>query len=64
MTTEPLARGYTWGENIATPNVFHFQEQFAGKEGFENHKLTDHFKLWVIFTIFILFFDIFAKFYL
>ena len=44
---EPLAKAYTWGESITAPNVFHFQEQFAAKEGFEYHKTTDHFKVWV-----------------
>lgn len=44
LSTEPLARGYTFGENTETPNVFHFQEQFASEDGFKAHTKTEHFQ--------------------
>jgi quinol monooxygenase YgiN len=38
---EPLCLQYDFGENLQTPNVFHFHEQYTGKddgkEGFNAH---------------------------
>ena len=50
LTTEPLCKGYTWGESTTQPNVFHFQEQFVDKEGFEVHKTMPHFIVWEKFA--------------
>jgi len=47
---EPLAIQYFWGENINEKNLFHFQEQFKGKIGFDEHKLTPHFRAWEEFA--------------
>lgn len=47
---EPLNVLYTWGESITKPNVFHFQEQFIGKAGFEAHNQAEHFKEWEKFA--------------
>jgi len=43
---EPLNVLYTIGESVDTPNTFHFQEQFASKEGFIAHTQSPHFKVW------------------
>ena len=50
LTTEPLNRLYTWGESTTEPNTFHFQEQFVGEAGFEEHKKTAHFAVWLEFA--------------
>lgn len=50
LTTEPLCKGYTWGESTTQPNVFHFQEQFVDKEGFEAHTKMPHFLVWEKFA--------------
>jgi quinol monooxygenase YgiN len=47
---EPLNVLYTWGESVTTPNLFHFQEQFLGKAGFEAHTKAEHFKEWEVFA--------------
>ena len=47
---EPLCLQYDFGENIQTPNVFHFHEQYTGeedgKEGFNAHTAAPHFAVW------------------
>ena len=50
LTTEPLCKGYLWGESTSTPNVFHFQEQFESKAGFEAHTKMPHFIEWEKFA--------------
>ena len=40
LSTEPLAVTYLFGEDAATPNTFHFFEQYEGREGFEAHTKT------------------------
>ena len=50
LTTEPKCKGYTWGESTTQPNVFHFQEQFVDKEGFEAHTKMPHFLVWEKFA--------------
>jgi len=53
-TTEKLALQYTFGESSVTPGVFHFHEEYKGKEegkqGFEAHANSPHFAGWVAFT--------------
>ena len=48
--TEPLALQYTYGESTSASNVFHFHEQYVGndggKEGFDAHAASAHFKDW------------------
>lgn len=41
---------YTWGEDTTTPNAFHFQEAYIGKEGFEAHTQAPHFANWEVFA--------------
>jgi quinol monooxygenase YgiN len=52
---EPLCLQYIYGEDTDTPNVFHFHEQFTGKdggkEGFDAHAATDHFAKWEHFLV-------------
>ena len=50
LTTETRALLYTWGESITDRNTFHFQEQFVGEEGFQEHQSTAHFKEWLKFA--------------
>jgi quinol monooxygenase YgiN len=50
LSTEPLVRGYTWGESTSEPNTFYFQEQFASEEGFIAHTQTPHFAVWKEFA--------------
>jgi (4S)-4-hydroxy-5-phosphonooxypentane-2,3-dione isomerase len=50
LSTEPLVRGYTWGESPSEPNTFYFQEQFASEEGFIAHTQTPHFAAWKVFA--------------
>ena len=33
---EPRNLRYAWGESATVPGVYHFQESFVGKQGFEN----------------------------
>jgi (4S)-4-hydroxy-5-phosphonooxypentane-2,3-dione isomerase len=51
---EPLCLQYDVGENIQTPNVFHFHEQYTGKddgkEGFNAHAAAPHFAVWEEFA--------------
>ena len=47
---ELLNRLYTWGESATQLNVFHFQEQFVGKKGFEAHVKSPHFAVWSKFA--------------
>ncbi|KAI2497752.1 hypothetical protein MHU86_16747 [Fragilaria crotonensis] len=51
---EPLCLQYDFGENVNTPNVFHFHEQYvgedAGKEGFLAHQASPHFAVWEEFA--------------
>lgn len=46
LNTEPLALKYNWGEDEQVTNVFHFHEQYKGREGFESHTKTPHFAAW------------------
>jgi quinol monooxygenase YgiN len=48
--TEPKARFYYWGESTSTKNLFHFQEQYVGRDGFEAHQKTAHFSAWEKFA--------------
>jgi quinol monooxygenase YgiN len=52
--SEPLALLYTYGESTSKPNVFHFYEQYGGedggKEGFNAHAASPHFKDWESFV--------------
>ena len=50
LTTEPLAILYVWGPSTSDPCTFHFQEQYYGKDGFEYHTKSKHFKVWEDFT--------------
>lgn len=47
---EPLNRLYNFGESVNEPNTFHFQEQFASKEGFIEHTKSPHFQIWEQFA--------------
>ena len=51
---EPLCLQYVWGEDIETMNIFHFHEEFTGKEGgkegFEKHAASPHFLEWERFA--------------
>ena len=47
---EPLARGYQWGEDIETPNRYHFHEEYVGQEGFQAHLDSEHIKSWDAFV--------------
>jgi len=53
-TTEKLALQYTFGESALKPGVFHFHEEYKGKEegkqGFDAHANSPHFAGWVKFT--------------
>ena len=53
-TKEPLCVQYDYGESTTTPNHFYFHEQYIGKEngkeGFEQHTQSDHFKKWEDFV--------------
>ena len=46
LSSEPLAVTYVFGEDEATPNTFHFFEQYRGIEGFEAHTKSPHFADW------------------
>jgi len=47
---EPLCLQYTWGEDINTPNIFYFHEEYLGKEGFDAHAASEHFAKWETFA--------------
>ena len=53
-TKEPLCVQYDYGESTTTPNHFYFHEQYIGKdngkEGFDQHSQSDHFKKWEEFV--------------
>ena len=53
-TKEPLCVQYDYGESTTTPNHFYFHEQYIGKdngkEGFDQHAQSDHFKKWEDFV--------------
>jgi quinol monooxygenase YgiN len=50
LSSEPLAILYTWGQSAVDENIFYFQEQYHGKEGFEAHTKSRHFEVWEAFT--------------
>ena len=50
LNTEPLAISYEWGESETSENTFHFHERYQGREGFEAHTQTEHFKAWEQFA--------------
>lgn len=51
---EPLCLQYVYGQDEMNPTIFHFHEEFtgreSGKEGFEAHTRTDHFGVWEEFV--------------
>lgn len=51
---EPLCLQYVYGESTETPNLFHFHEEYTGKEdgkeGFEAHAKAPHFAVWEAFA--------------
>mmetsp|Transcript_19474 Transcript_19474/g.28672 ORF Transcript_19474/g.28672 Transcript_19474/m.28672 type:complete len:247 (+) Transcript_19474:56-796(+) len=47
---EPLCLQYSWGENVHTPNTFHFHEQYIGEEGLAAHNVAPHFAVWEEFA--------------
>ena len=47
---EPLCLQFDFGENVKTPNVFHFHEQYAGKEGLNAHQTSPHSAVWEEFA--------------
>jgi len=49
LSTEPLAIEYLWGEDVDTPNTFHFFEKYEGRAGFEAHTQSPHFADWLEF---------------
>ena len=49
-TKEKLCKQYLWGESSSTANIFHFQEQFFGEEGFLAHQKSEHFAVWERFV--------------
>ena len=49
-TTEPKCKLYVWGESTLTPNLFHFQEIYDDKEGFQQHQSSSHFAKWATFA--------------
>jgi quinol monooxygenase YgiN len=50
LSSEPLALEYLFGEDEEEPNTFHFFEAYEGREGFEAHTRTPHFKDWEAFA--------------
>jgi quinol monooxygenase YgiN len=50
LSTEPLALAYVFGEDDTTPNTWHLFEKYRGREGFEAHTRTPHFKAWETFA--------------
>lgn len=53
-TREPLCVQYDYGESVLTPNHFYFHEQYIGqdngREGFEQHTQSEHFRKWQEFV--------------
>lgn len=51
---ESLCLQYVWGEDIEAMNIFHFHEEFTGKEGgkegFDEHVVSPHFLEWEKFA--------------
>jgi (4S)-4-hydroxy-5-phosphonooxypentane-2,3-dione isomerase len=47
---EPLCLQYDFGEDLERPNVFHFHEEYIGKEGFDAHTSSTHFAVWEKFA--------------
>ena len=51
---EPLCLQYDLGESLDTPNSFYLHEEYTGaddgKEGFEAHQATPHYKAWEKFA--------------
>lgn len=47
---EPRNLRYAWGESATAPGVFHFQESFVGKQGFDEHCATPTFAAWEAFA--------------
>ena len=51
---ESLCLQYVWGEDNETMHIFHFHEEFTGKEGgregFEEHVASPHFLEWEKFA--------------
>lgn len=50
LDTEPLAVAYLFGEEQGKDNVWHFHEQYKGREGFEAHAKAPHFAVWERFA--------------
>jgi quinol monooxygenase YgiN len=50
LASEARAIMYTWGESTKEKNVFHFQEQYYGEDGFLDHQKTSHFRVWEEFA--------------
>ena len=50
FSSEPLAIEYVWGEDVDTPNTFHFYEKYEGRGGFEAHTQAPHFEAWEAFA--------------
>jgi (4S)-4-hydroxy-5-phosphonooxypentane-2,3-dione isomerase len=48
---EPLCLQYDFGEDLERPNVFHFHEEYIGKEGFDAHTSSPHFAAWEKFAV-------------
>jgi quinol monooxygenase YgiN len=47
---EELCLQYVWGEDTTIPNVFHFHEEYLGKQGFDAHATAPHFQEWETFA--------------
>jgi len=50
LSSEPLAVEYVFGEDEGKANVFHFHEQYDGRDGFEAHTRQPHFQAWERFV--------------
>lgn len=48
--TEPKNIRYSWGHSTTEPTSFHFQEQFCGQSGFDQHASSPHFSTWEAFA--------------
>lgn len=47
---EPRNLRYAWGDSATAPGVYHFQESFVGKQGFDEHCATPTFTAWEAFA--------------
>ena len=47
---EPRNLRYAWGESATVPGVYHFQESFVGKQGFDEHCAAPTFAAWEAFA--------------